>query len=88
MTRIIHKMEQVNLNLTKKKRVAAYCRVSTEKESMLHSLSAQVSYYSQHIQANPLWEYGGVYADEAVSGTKDSRAEFQRLMTDCRNGKV
>jgi len=88
MTRVIHKMEQVNLSLTKKKKVAAYCRVSTGKEAMLHSLSGQVSFYSQHIQANPFWEYAGVYADEAVSGTKDSRAEFQRLMADCRDGKV
>lgn len=88
LTRIIHKMELKMAILPKKKRVAAYCRVSTEKESMLNSLSAQVSHYSGYIQSNPFWEYTGVYADEAETGTKDSRLEFQRLLTDCRSGKV
>lgn len=88
MTRIIHKIEATNLSLTKKKRVAAYCRVSTGKDTMLHSLAAQVSHYSQYIQANPLWEYVGVYADEAVTGTKDGRVEFERLLSDCKEGKV
>ena len=44
-------------------RVAAYARVSSGKDAMLHSLSAQVSYYSQMIQDNPEWLYCGVYAD-------------------------
>ena len=45
------------------KRVAAYARVSTGKDAMLHSLAAQVSYYSELIQRNPEWEYAGVYAE-------------------------
>ena len=49
---------------TKKlKRVAAYARVSTGKDAMLHSLAAQVSYYSDLIQRNPEYEYAGVYAE-------------------------
>lgn len=55
---------------------------------MLHSLSAQISYYSDYIQRHGEWEYGGVYADEAFTGTKDARPEFQRLIKDCRNGKI
>ena len=55
---------------------------------MLHSLSAQVSYYSQMIQDNPEWLYCGVYADEALTGTKSNRAEFQKLLKECRNGKI
>ena len=51
---------------------------------MLHSLAAQVSYYSNLIQGKPEWEYVGVYTDEAETGTKDSRPEYQRLLTDCR----
>ncbi len=70
------------------KRVAAYARVSTGKDAMLHSLSAQVSYYSSFIQTHPGWCYCGVYSDEALTGTKDSRAGFQKLLTDCRAGKV
>ena len=69
-------------------RVAAYARVSSEKDAMRHSLSMQVSYYSNLIQSHPGWQYAGVYADEPVSGTKDSREEFQRLLEDCRAGKI
>lgn len=71
-----------------KLRVCAYARVSSAKDAMLHSLSAQVSYYSSYIQQNPDWEYKGVYADEAFTGTKDNRPEFQRLLNDCRAGKL
>ena len=53
----------------RKKRVAAYARVSLESERLMHSLSAQISYYSEFIQNNPEWEYTGVYADEGISGT-------------------
>ncbi len=69
-------------------RVAAYARVSSGKDAMHHSLSAQVSYYSDLIQKQPGWRYCGVYADEAKTGTSDSRAEFQRLLSDCRNNKL
>ena len=69
-------------------RVAAYARVSKEKDAMRHSLSAQVSYYSNLIQSHAGWQYAGVYADEPVSGTKDNREEFQRLLRDCRAGKI
>lgn len=70
------------------KNVAAYARVSSGKDTMLHSLSAQVSCYSEMIQNVPGWRYCGVYADEAITGTKDSREEFQRLLEDCRAGLV
>ena len=71
-----------------RKRVAAYARVSSEKISMVESLSAQVSYYSAYIQRNPEWEYAGVYADEGFTGTKNNRPEFQRLLADCRAGRI
>ena len=74
--------------LEQKKRVAAYARVSSGKDAMLHSLSAQVSYYSDLIQNHDDWLYVGVYADEATTGTKESRADFQRLIADCRAGKI
>ena len=70
------------------KRVAAYARVSMGKDAMLHSLAAQVSYYSDLIQRNPEWEYSGVYADEGLTGTKENRPEFQRMLSDCRAGKI
>lgn len=74
--------------LKKKERVAAYTRVSCDKDTMLHSLSAQISYYSDLIQSNSEWEYAGVYTDEALSGTKDNRADFQRMVSDCKAGKI
>lgn len=49
--------------LARKKRVAAYARVSSGKDAMLHSLSEQVSYYSDLIQRNSEWLYAGVYSD-------------------------
>jgi DNA invertase Pin-like site-specific DNA recombinase len=70
------------------KRVAAYARVSVGKDAMLHSLSTQVSHYSNLIQKTPGWEYAGVYADEAISGTKNRRKDFQRMLADCRAGKI
>lgn len=71
-----------------RKRVAAYARVSSSKDAMLHSLSAQVSYYSKMIQARLDWQYVGVYTDEAVTGTKDNRNEFQHMLSDCKSGRI
>ena len=70
------------------KRVAAYARVSTGKDAMLHSLSAQDSYYSALIQKHPGWVCAGVYSDEAKSGTKANRPGFQKMLYDCRMGKI
>ena len=69
-------------------KVAAYTRVSNGKDAMLHSLSQQISYYSAYIQQHENWLYCGVYADEALTGTKDTRPSFQRLLADCKAGKV
>lgn len=69
--------------------VAAYCRVSTDDEEQLTSYEAQVSHYSSHIQQNPEWEFAGIYADEALSGTNTrKRTDFNRLVEDCMAGKV
>ena len=86
--RTITRIESDVATVATKKRVAAYARVSSGKDAMLHSLSAQVDFYSRFIRNNTEWEYCGVYADEAYTGTKDERPEFQRLLTDCRNGKL
>ena len=76
------------VQMPKLKRVAAYARVSMGKDAMMHSLAAQVSYYSDLIQRNPEWEYAGVYADSGLTGTRENRPEFQRLLSDCRAGKI
>ena len=69
-------------------RVAAYCRVSRDGDAMLHSLSQQVSYYSEMIQNHPGWVFCGVFADEAKTGTKDTRPKFVELLEECRKGNV
>ena len=74
--------------LKRKLRVAAYARVSSSKDAMLHSLSAQVSYYNKYISSHDDWEFVGIYADEGISGTKEDRDEFQRMINDCRAGKI
>jgi len=74
--------------LERKTRVCAYARVSSGKDAMLHSLSAQVSYYNNLIQNTEGWHFVGIYADEAISGTKETREEFNRMIEDCRAGKI
>lgn len=82
---VIPPKKQIIVERTK---VCAYARVSSGKDAMLHSLSAQISYYSDMIQRNGEWQFSGVYADEAFTGTKESRPEFQRMISDCKAGKI
>lgn len=88
MARIVERVDFYTPKIKKQKRVAAYARVSSGKDAMLHSLSAQVSYYSDLIQKNPEWRFCGVYADEAMTGTKDSRQNFQKMLAECRAGNL
>lgn len=87
--RKIIKIEPTEPVLPRRKRVAAYARVSMECERLMHSMSAQISYYSELIQKNPEWEYAGVYADNFISGTETKkRQEFQRMISDCEKGLI
>ena len=77
-----------NLEL-KKKRVAAYCRVSTDQEEQLSSYEAQVNYYTNYIEKHPDYEFAGIYADEGISGTTTKKREqFNRMIEDCKAGKI
>lgn len=82
--RKIEAKEQIN----KLKRVCAYARVSSDKEAMLQSLSNQVSHYNKMISANSEWRFIGVYADEGISGTKEDRPNFKRMVDDAKAGKI
>lgn len=88
MTKTIRRIEAQIPITTRKKRVAAYARVSLDTERLENSLSAQISYYSAFIQRNPSWEYAGVFADNGISGTSTDRTEFQRLMAECEAGHI
>lgn len=86
--RKIIKLEAPLPQTVKRKRVAAYARVSSGKDAMLHSLSAQISYYNNYVGSRGDWELVRIYADEALTGTKDDRPEFQKMLADCRSGKI
>ena len=86
--RKITKLEKQNTQPIKRKRVAAYARVSSGKDAQLHSLSAQISYYNDYIGSRGDWVLAGIYADEAMTGTKENRPRFQQMLSDCRNGKI
>ncbi len=88
MERIVERVQFPDAQKVKLLRTAAYARVSSGKDTMLHSLSAQVSYYNNLIQSNPEWLFCGVYADEALTGTKDNRENFQKLLSECRAGHI
>ena len=70
-------------------RVAAYCRVSTSAEGQQTSYTRQKSFYSTLISEHPGWTLAGIYADADASGTNtDHRLNFQRMIEDCKNGKI
>lgn len=75
--------------LKRQKRVAAYCRVSTEEEEQQSSYEAQCSYYTDKIMTNPEWTMAGIFADEGISGTSTrKREEFNRMIRKCRQKKI
>lgn len=85
----ITKIKNQNLKLNPKIKVAAYARVSEATDMTHKSLSAQVNNYKKLIKSNPEWDYAGVYADEGITGrTTKNRAEFNRLLEDCKTGKI
>ena len=69
-------------------RVAAYARVSSDKDAAFHSLEAQTEYYEEYVAAHPDWELVSIYSDNGISGTIINRPEFQRMLEDCRAGKI
>ena len=70
-------------------RVAAYCRVSSDSADQLHSYAAQIRAYTDLIQGHDGWELVDIYADEGLTGTRmDQREDLNRLLADCRRGRV
>ena len=70
-----------------KKRVAAYCRVSTDNEDQAGSFESQQRYFRQYIERNPDWELYAIFADEGISGTNTKkRKEFNRMIECAKNG--
>ena len=71
-----------------KRKIAAYCRVSTDNEDQANSFESQQRYFRQYIERNPDWELYEVFADEGISGTNTKkRKEFNRMITCAKNGE-
>lgn len=89
VTKIEPVRQKVIQALKPKKRVCAYCRVSTDSTKQHTSYVAQVEYYKSYIGKREDWEFAGIFADEAKSGTQvKSRDEFLRMMKECENGNI
>lgn len=80
---------EYNTAVTRKKRVAAYARVSTEQDAQQNSYEAQISFYTDYIKSKPDWEFVKVYADEGISGTSYKKRDgFNRMVKDAEDGKI
>ena len=74
---------------TQKRRVAAYCRVSSEKDEQLNSFENQVEEWTRRLSNDPSIEFVGIYSDEGISGTTDEkRYGFLRMLEDCKKGLI
>ena len=81
-------MNQERKYVKTKKRVAAYCRVSTDNEDQANSFESQKRYFTEYINRNPDWELYEVFADEGISGTNTKkRKAFNRMIASARNGE-
>lgn len=77
------------INERKKRRTAAYARVSTDSEEQLTSYSAQVDYYTNYIKSRDDWDFVSVYTDEGITGTNTKHREgFKRMVADALAGKI
>lgn len=73
----------------KRRRVAGYARVSTDREEQATSYDAQVDYYTKYINANPEWEFVGIYTDEGISATNTKHRDgFKQMVEDALAGKI
>ena len=86
---IIPPKSQEEIKQSKRLRVAAYCRVSTDEDEQINSYKAQIEYYTEKINKNPEWQMAGIFADEGISGTQaKKRPEFLKMIRLCRQGKI
>ena len=83
----IHVIEP-KMNTLNKFRVCAYCRVSTEEEEQANSLENQMEHYEEEIRSNPSYEFAGIYHDFGISGFKENRPGFQKMLQAARDHKI
>jgi DNA invertase Pin-like site-specific DNA recombinase len=89
VTKIEAKPAQNPLYIKKKRNTAAYTRVSTDEEEQQNSFAAQADYYTREIQANPDWNFVGIYCDEGITGTNTKKRDgFNQMVADALAGKI
>jgi len=69
-------------------RVAAYCRVSTEREEQDSRIQLQEMCYRRMIEENPNWENAGIFSEKAAGLNLYHREEFRAMLSSCRKGKI
>ena len=85
----LNKFSDVPLATTKKRKVAAYARVSTDDEDQQTSYAAQCDYYERYIKSRKDWEFVKVYADEGISGCNTKKRDaFKTMVKDALDGKI
>ena len=73
----------------KKRKVAAYARVSTDSDEQFTSYEAQIDYYTQYIKRHAEWQFVKVYTDEGISGTNMKKRDgFNQMIQDALDGKI
>jgi DNA invertase Pin-like site-specific DNA recombinase len=81
-------LEPTLKNISRKKRVCAYARVSTDNYEQGESLENQITYYGNLIASSPEYELVGIFADKGISGTTENRPQFQKMLGLCRERKI
>lgn len=85
----INPLTQIQIGSTQKRRVAAYARVSTDREEQEGSYEAQVSFYTTYIGERPDWEFVKIYSDEGITGTNiKRRVGFRTMIQDAVDGRI
>ena len=85
----INPLTHIPNNMLKKKRVAAYARVSTKQDDQINSYDAQVKHYTEYCSSRPDWEFVGMYSDRGITGTsRKHRVGFNRMIQDAMDGKI
>lgn len=70
-------------------KVAAYARVSSDKDLMEASLNEQIDFYTRAIIQNNNWDFAGIYYDDGVSGTTISKRKgFIKMVNDAKAGLI
>lgn len=83
---IIRKINKIET--AEKKKVAAYCRVSTQKDEQEESYEVQQDYYTDYIRKIPAWELVKIYSDKHSATGAINRPGFQEMMADAKDHKI